>query len=76
MFPLVQCLSLTVTRIYHSFFLICSLMEIMTSSAVDMHVRLAISALDYTKEGSARVVLSKALTATSEVSYLQLTRWV
>ena len=46
----------------------CSLMEIMTPSAQDMHVKLAISALDYSKEGSARVVLSKALTATSEVS--------
>ncbi|KAK7099628.1 rapamycin-insensitive companion of mTOR-like [Littorina saxatilis] len=43
-----------------------SLMEIMTPKAQDQHVRLAISALDYTKDGSARVILSKALTATSE----------
>ncbi|XP_076440459.1 rapamycin-insensitive companion of mTOR-like isoform X2 [Babylonia areolata] len=53
-----------------------SLMEMMTPSAQDMHVRLAISALNYSMDGSARVVLSKALTATSEGCRLYSTRFL
>ena len=61
--------ALKMAQCYDSPLSVCgSLMEIMTPAAQDMHVRLAISALDYSKEGSARVILSKALTATSEVS--------
>ena len=40
----------------------------MTITSQEVYVKLTVSSLDYTKEGVCRVILSKALTATSEVS--------
>ncbi|KAK7495005.1 hypothetical protein BaRGS_00013645 [Batillaria attramentaria] len=51
-----------------------SLMEMMTPSTQDIHVKLAISSLNYSKDGSARIVLSKALTATSETCRVYATK--
>ncbi|KAL8596171.1 hypothetical protein ACOMHN_021211 [Nucella lapillus] len=53
-----------------------SLMDLMKPSTQDMHVRLAISALNYAMDGPASIILSKALTATSESCRLYSTRFL
>ncbi|CAL1528119.1 unnamed protein product, partial [Lymnaea stagnalis] len=54
--------------------IIQTLLELMSPSANILYVKLAISALNFSLEGSARPVLSKALTATQDVCRLYATK--
>ena len=46
---------------------IFSLLDLMTITSHDTYVKLIVSSLDYSRDGLGRVILSKGLTATSEV---------
>ena len=48
----------------------CSLLDIVTISNHDTYIKVIVSSLDYTCDGMTRIILSKALTATSEAARL------
>lgn len=50
---------------------VCRLLDLVTITSEEAYVKLTVSSLDYTKEGICRIILSKALTATSEVLLLK-----
>ena len=47
---------------------LCRLLNLMTITSHDTYVKLIVSSLDYCRDGMARLILSKGLTAASEVS--------
>ena len=49
---------------------VCRLLDLVTITSHGAYVKLTVSSLDYTKEGMCRMILSKALTATDEVTFL------
>ncbi|CAG5123187.1 unnamed protein product [Candidula unifasciata] len=53
---------------------VCVFLELMSSSTSLLYVKLVISCLNYSLDGSTRAVLSKALTATQDVCRLYATR--
>ena len=49
--------------------LIFSLLDLMTITSHDTYIKLVVSSIDSSREGSARLILSKGLTASSEVQF-------
>ena len=47
---------------------VCSLLEMVGNTNHDNYVKLVVSSLDYSRNGVPRVILSKSLTAASDVS--------
>ena len=47
---------------------LCRLLNLMTITSHDTYVKLIVSSLDYCRDGMSRLILSKGLTAASEVS--------
>ena len=45
-----------------------SMLDLCTGASQDVYVKLILSSLDYTRDGISRLLLAKALTATTEVN--------